>query len=519
MSPSPPPSAQPSPPQPCAWREGKEQLCGANCEGDTRVWCSKYNDNPAACNNAYAQKGTGSYGWCEHDGGTCTLVGDEVCVDPPVTEPPATEPPATEPPATEPPATDPPATDPPETDPPDVSTLPEYTTDDTMNYLDNMDGDSYADTGGRPSLPYMTSFMGTSMMGPATSMPSSMPPEPPYEPYEPPDEPVELHGNARYVGYLANCEVFATIDGKRSGPSATTDDFGGYQIIGPKSQMDGAALVVEPSKDCKDEGTDQALPVTLKALPDCYLISVLSTIQAEMVGDGDDQSTADQAIMTGLGLSGKSIDLCTLNPIESVWNKDQDLEEALAMQKATVEIVAVTAVITGVIADDKSPSKKQAAGEAIIAQIATQQLQSQKAENAGEFFDDVDATKSLVQKAAGAANTAISDKVLQTCTDVAEEVADFVGDQMDDIDTADETEAIRAINELGRFGSFLTEEVTEDGQSLEAMADALDQAVGDTSQMKEILEKVDVPEPTRTPSPPPPAPPPPAPPPAPSPRA
>ena len=37
------------------------------------------------------------------------------------------------------------------------------------------------------------------------------------------------------------------------------------------------------------------------------------------------QSTADRWIMTGLGLSGKSIDLCTLNPIESVWNKDQDL--------------------------------------------------------------------------------------------------------------------------------------------------------------------------------------------------
>ena len=82
------------------------------------MWCSKADDNPAACNNAYAQKGTGSYGWCEHDG-TCTLVGDEVRVDPPVTELPATEPPATEPPAE--PATDPPATDPPETDPPDVT--------------------------------------------------------------------------------------------------------------------------------------------------------------------------------------------------------------------------------------------------------------------------------------------------------------------------------------------------------------------------------------------------------------
>ena len=234
------------------------------------------------------------------------------------------------------------------------------------------------------------------------------------------------------MGYLANCEVFATTDGKASAVG-DDHDFGGYQIIGPKSQMDGAALVVEVERL---QGRGHGAPGHAEGARTA-IVSVLSTIQAEMVGDGDDQSTADQAIMTGLGLSGKSIDLCTLNPIESVWNKDQDLEEALAMQKATVEIVAVTAVITGVIADDKSPSKKQAAGEAIIAQIATQQLQSQKADgdDAGEFFEDDEATKSLVEEAA---NTAISDKVLQTCTDVAE-VADFVGDQMDDIDTADET--------------------------------------------------------------------------------
>ena len=65
------------PAPPCAWREGKEELCGAKCE--PKVWCSVYNDNPAACNNAYAQKGTGTYGWCEHDGDKCKLVGDEVC--------------------------------------------------------------------------------------------------------------------------------------------------------------------------------------------------------------------------------------------------------------------------------------------------------------------------------------------------------------------------------------------------------------------------------------------------------
>ena len=57
---------------------GKEELCGAKCE--PKVWCSKYNDDAAACNNAYAQKGTGSYGRCEHDGGKCKLVGDEVCL-------------------------------------------------------------------------------------------------------------------------------------------------------------------------------------------------------------------------------------------------------------------------------------------------------------------------------------------------------------------------------------------------------------------------------------------------------
>ena len=40
-----------------------EELCGAKCE--PKEWCSKYNDDPAACINAYAELGTGgSYGWC-----------------------------------------------------------------------------------------------------------------------------------------------------------------------------------------------------------------------------------------------------------------------------------------------------------------------------------------------------------------------------------------------------------------------------------------------------------------------
>ena len=491
---------------------------------DTNQWCSAPTDE-TACLKSYVKKDAGvdTYARCVYESGACKMSSDsEVCpggvpVDPSPEPSPPPSPQPSPPPSME--------TETDTTGGSDDSDIPdqEVVTDDgTMNdeYWndDSMYGDTGGYHGGRPSLPYMTSFMGTSM--PATSMPSSMPPEPPYEPYEPYEPQIELHGNARYVGYLANCVVFADNhgDGKRhsDSPWATTDAYGGYQIIGDASKMDGAALIVEPSKDCTDVGTDQALPVTLKALPDCELISVLSTIQAEMVGDGGEESTADQAIMTGLGLSGKSIDLCTLNPIESVWNKDQDLEEALAIQKATVEIVAVTAVITGVIADDKSPSKKQAAGEAIIAQIATQQLQSQKADgdDAGEFFEDDEATKSLVQEAAKAADTPITPDVLETCTDVADEVIEFVGDQMASIDTTDEIEAIRAINELGAFGSILTEQVTEDGQSLEAMANALDQAVGDTSQMEEILDKIVVPEPTRTPSPPPPAPPPPAPPPS-----
>ena len=80
---------------PCAWREGKEELCGAKCE--PTEWCSKYNDDPAACNNAYAEKKTGgSYGWCEHNDGVCKLVGDEECPSGP--SPPSPPPPPPSPP-------------------------------------------------------------------------------------------------------------------------------------------------------------------------------------------------------------------------------------------------------------------------------------------------------------------------------------------------------------------------------------------------------------------------------------
>ena len=59
---------------PCAWRDGLELLCGRNCDPpELRVWCSKYDDNAAACGNAYAQRANGGYGRCEHDGDSCTM--------------------------------------------------------------------------------------------------------------------------------------------------------------------------------------------------------------------------------------------------------------------------------------------------------------------------------------------------------------------------------------------------------------------------------------------------------------
>ena len=77
------PPATPLAPDPCEWRNGLELLCGANCEGDTRVWCSKYDDDAAACGNAYAQRVNGSYGRCEHSGDACTLEQIYECPSPP----------------------------------------------------------------------------------------------------------------------------------------------------------------------------------------------------------------------------------------------------------------------------------------------------------------------------------------------------------------------------------------------------------------------------------------------------
>ena len=66
-------------PSSCKWREGKEQLCGADCE--PKVWCSVYNGDPAACSNAYVHRNTGKWAECVYNNGACSAVGDHTCPD------------------------------------------------------------------------------------------------------------------------------------------------------------------------------------------------------------------------------------------------------------------------------------------------------------------------------------------------------------------------------------------------------------------------------------------------------
>ena len=66
-------------PSSCEWREGKEQLCGADC--DPKVWCAVYNGDSAACSNAYIKRTTGKWAECVYNNGACTAVGNHVCPD------------------------------------------------------------------------------------------------------------------------------------------------------------------------------------------------------------------------------------------------------------------------------------------------------------------------------------------------------------------------------------------------------------------------------------------------------
>ena len=72
-SPPPAPSPGPSPPPPGRYGDpcnfGREIICGKAC--DPPVWCVTFDDDEAACNNAYSQKGdpadNGPYGKCKYD--------------------------------------------------------------------------------------------------------------------------------------------------------------------------------------------------------------------------------------------------------------------------------------------------------------------------------------------------------------------------------------------------------------------------------------------------------------------
>merc|ERR1719359_1140656 len=67
---------------------------------------------------------------------------------------------------------------------------------------------------------------------PAYPAGSQPPPSPP--PPAPPPQ-TEIHGNARYVGYLAGCAVYADTNANgeydAEEPMAMTDNFGGYELI------------------------------------------------------------------------------------------------------------------------------------------------------------------------------------------------------------------------------------------------------------------------------------------------
>ena len=88
--PSPPPPP-PKPPKRCRRRRrcratGRSAASGCAPKSGSPggrdgvpVWCFKYNADEAACNNAYAKRVTGKYGWCFYEAGACKLVGDFDC--------------------------------------------------------------------------------------------------------------------------------------------------------------------------------------------------------------------------------------------------------------------------------------------------------------------------------------------------------------------------------------------------------------------------------------------------------
>ena len=93
--PPPPPPVAPPPPAvpPCAWAQGRHQLCGATCDPPT--WCETHDNDPIRCEQAYVPLEDGTFGRCatSYPSRKCKVAEAGDCIAPPPPPSPPSPPP------------------------------------------------------------------------------------------------------------------------------------------------------------------------------------------------------------------------------------------------------------------------------------------------------------------------------------------------------------------------------------------------------------------------------------------
>ena len=257
------------------------------------------------------------------------------------------------------------------------------------------------------SYPYAGDSMPTSMYGgPTDQETDDRPTEVEEDPTEPPAT-VDLTGKAMFIGLLSGCTVGADLDGdgKVSGdePTDTTDDFGGWTLTVDEDEVDpdgvdGPVVHVMAGTKCVDRSTGSSLRVPLKAAQGCGIVSLFSTLQLELFEEAQEASTteledvtalamANAAIAKGVGgPAAASLDICSFEPMEEVWDEDGDDDLAASYLKSTVEIGTVVTSLTEIVAGEKNQKAFGETATAVMDKVAEIQLKNADDASKAEGF-------------------------------------------------------------------------------------------------------------------------------------
>ena len=166
-----------------------------------------------------------------------------------------------------------------------------------------------------------------------------------------------------------------------------------------------------------------------------------------------------------------SLDICSFEPMEEVWDEDGDGNLAASYLKSTVEIGTVVTSLTEIVAGEDQKAFGETA-TAVMDKVAEIQLKNADDASKAEGFatGDKDEIKQLVTAAEGATKGVdLTDDEVDELTEVCDFISTFVGEQLDEA-TADMGEktpesVLTGIATVGAFGTTFVDEIEDIGFS------------------------------------------------------